>query len=145
MNWLLGLLNIVPNVLTTVVSGISSYVTHRQELKTLERQAEIEHAKQVVTANIDSDSKQLQLYKESFIMRCLYVYIVLIISLPYALPFLTLRYPIEIKQVQDLTKAIKEIYLSMPEWHYLLFATIVICIIGARTIGADLLKIKRKP
>lgn len=144
MNWILGLLNIVPNVLTTVVSSISNYVSHRQELKTLERQAEIEQAKQIVTANIDSDSKQLQLYKESFLMRCLYAYVVLIISLPYALPFLTVRYPIDIKQVQELTKSIKEIYLSMPEWHYLLFATVVICIIGARAIGSDILKMKRK-
>jgi hypothetical protein len=135
-------LSIAATPINAIITTVSKSMEHKQKIKELEREAEVEIAKQTITAQIDSDTKRIDMIKSSKLMKFLYTYIVLGVTLPYVLPYLVMFTSYTPEQILQVQALIKEIYLMMPEWHSNLYITAVVVVLGASSFAQYFFKRK---
>lgn len=119
---MLPILSAIAGVIPSIFSGIGEYFSHRMELKTLERQAEIEAAKLEVQQAGNADAEQVKDNKKSWKDE----YVMMIVTLPIVACFIPPLQPY-------VAIGFKTLSTLVPEWYVGLYITVVLCVMGART------------
>lgn len=115
------MISLLTNVATFILGEASSYFTHKRTLKELKKKAEIKEAERVIESSIDADAQSVIDQKSTWKDE----YITLLVTLPIIGAFFPITAPY-VKQGFELLRD------TVPEWYVMLYATVVLAIMGVR-------------
>lgn len=115
------MLTTVLNVAGLIIGPLTDYLAHRRKIKELTREAEIKAAENLAENIADADAQSVIDQKNTWKDE----YITLIVTLPIVGCFIPPLAPY-VKQGFEILKG------SVPEWYVMLYAVIVLAVMGVR-------------